>query len=168
MAGVKNATRIKWGAVVTLGLLLVSCGKKEEEFQTAGKFIILGTQTDNADRSIAKKNAENTLVRYPDVDAMVGLWAYNAPQCLEALKDADKIGKVKVFSFDEDPASLEGLMGTRLSDEDRETFRDRQLAAQRWTFLGSGMGHPKVRAAFARLGALGRLDAVAARYARPS
>jgi ribose transport system substrate-binding protein len=40
---------------------------------------------------------------------MVGLWAYNASQCLEALKDAGKIGKVKVFSFDEDPATLEAI-----------------------------------------------------------
>lgn len=77
---------------------------------TTGKFIVLDdVQTDNADRSLAKKNAENTLVKYPDIDAMIGLWAYNAPQCLEALKDAGKVGQVKVFSFDEDPVSLEAI-----------------------------------------------------------
>ncbi|NNC89872.1 MAG: substrate-binding domain-containing protein [Akkermansiaceae bacterium] len=97
-------------AVAAMGTVLAGCGGgNEAEVQTAGKFTILGTQTDNADRSIAKKNAENTLVKYPDIDAMVGLWAYNAPQCLEALKDADKLGKVKVFSFDEDPAALEAI-----------------------------------------------------------
>ena len=77
---------------------------------TTGKFTLLDdVQTDNADRSLAKKNAENTLVKYPDIDAMIGLWAYNAPQCLEALKDAGKLGQVKVFSFDEDPVALEAI-----------------------------------------------------------
>ncbi len=77
---------------------------------TQGKFIVLDDiQTDNADRSLAKKNAENTLVKYPEINAMIGLWAYNAPQCLEALRDADKLGKVKVFSFDEDPVALKAI-----------------------------------------------------------
>ena len=77
---------------------------------TAGKFTILDTQTDGADRTVAKQNAENTLVKYPDIDAMVGLWAYNAPSCLEALKAAGKEGKVKLFSFDEADAALEGII----------------------------------------------------------
>ena len=80
------------------------------EGETFGKFTLLDEiQTDNADRSIAKKNAENTLRKYPDVDAMIGLWAYNAPQCLEALKDANKLGEVKVFSLDEDPVVLDAI-----------------------------------------------------------
>lgn len=104
----KQSTRLIVGALGA-ALMLAGCGKKEKG-QVAGKFIILDdVQTDNADRSLAKKNAENTLVQYPDIDAMVGLWSYNAPQCLEALKDADKVGKVKVFSFDEDPAILEAI-----------------------------------------------------------
>ena len=76
----------------------------------AGKFTILGTKTDGADRSLAKQNAENTLVKFPDIDAMVGLWAYNAPACLEALKGTDKHGKVKLFSFDEADAALQGII----------------------------------------------------------
>ncbi|NIP92430.1 MAG: substrate-binding domain-containing protein, partial [Akkermansiaceae bacterium] len=77
---------------------------------TTGKFKVLDDiQTDNADRSLAKKNAENTLVKFPEIDAMIGLWAYNAPQCLEALQDAGKLGQVKVFSFDEDPVALEAI-----------------------------------------------------------
>ena len=31
--------------------------------------------------ALAKKNAENTLSKY-QVDAMIGLWAYNAPSVL--------------------------------------------------------------------------------------
>lgn len=76
-----------------------------------GKYTILTgkPQTDGADKTMAKKNAENTLLKYPDVAAMVGLWSYNSPQCLSALKDAGKVGKVKIFAFDEDEATLEGI-----------------------------------------------------------
>lgn len=87
---------------------LVSCSKSNKEV-TAGKFVVIDTMTDDADRAKAKKNAEVTLLKHPDVDAMVGLWAYNAPACLEALKDADRVGEVKVFSFDEDPVTLQGI-----------------------------------------------------------
>ena len=94
--------------------LLVACGGNNggdsSEVITAGKFTILGTKTDGADRSEAKKNAENTLVKFSDVDALVGLWAYNAPACLEAAKDAEKVGKVKIFSFDEDEAVLQAII----------------------------------------------------------
>ncbi|MAJ74728.1 sugar ABC transporter substrate-binding protein [Candidatus Poribacteria bacterium] len=75
----------------------------------AGKYIILDTRTDQGDRATAKKNAENTLKKYPSLDAMVGLWAYNVPQCLEALKDVGKEGKVKLISFDEDELTLQGI-----------------------------------------------------------
>lgn len=118
MAAMKSATRFVLGLVGATSIALVGCGKKKEEEagyesiggKTFGKFTILDEiQTDGGDRSNAKKNAENTLVKYEDIDAMVGLWAYNAPQCLEALKDADKLGKVKVFSFDEDPATLAAI-----------------------------------------------------------
>ena len=75
----------------------------------AGKYIILDTRTDQGDSATAKKNAENTLKKYPDIDAMVGLWAYNIPQCLEAVKDAGMEGKVKLISFDEDNSTLQGI-----------------------------------------------------------
>ena len=71
----------------TASLFLISCGGSGDgggsgDTIKAGKFTILGTRTDNIDPSMAKSNAENTLVRYPDINGMVGLWAYNAPACL--------------------------------------------------------------------------------------
>ena len=41
---------------------------------------------------------------------MVGLFAYNAPQCIEAVKDAGKLGKIKIVSFDEATAVLQGII----------------------------------------------------------
>ena len=107
MDPMKPATCIGLGVLAGVSILLTSCGGKGKDDEnslkgkTFGKFTILDeVQTDGGDRSLAKKNAENTLGKYPEVDAMIGLWAYNAPQCLEALKDVDKLGQVKVFSLD--------------------------------------------------------------------
>ncbi len=76
---------------------------------TAGKYTVLDIKTDGADQTVAKQNMENVLQKFPDVSAVVGLWSYNAPQCLEALKDAGKLGKVKVFAFDEDANTLAAI-----------------------------------------------------------
>ncbi|MDB4673442.1 hypothetical protein OAF27_01380, partial [Verrucomicrobiales bacterium] len=78
-------------------LIFTGCGSGggKASGEKVGKFVILGTKTDGADETAAKKNAENTLLRYPEVGALVGLWGYNTPQCLEAVRDAGKLGEVK-------------------------------------------------------------------------
>lgn len=78
--------------------------------QPAGNgFTILGTLTDQFDRAKAKANVEDTLSKNPDVSGMVGLFAYNPPAILEALKQSDKLGKVKVIGFDENESTLKGI-----------------------------------------------------------
>src|SRR6266542_3498556 len=49
------------------------------------------------------------LVKYPDISGMVGLWAYNGPAILGAVKEAGKIGKVKIVTFDEEDETLAGI-----------------------------------------------------------
>ena len=75
----------------------------------ANGYTILGTLTDQFDRAKGKANAEDTLAKYPDINCMVGLFAYNPPLMLEALSQAGKLGKVKVIAFDEDDATLAGI-----------------------------------------------------------
>ncbi|HWS56733.1 MAG TPA: sugar-binding protein [Pyrinomonadaceae bacterium] len=70
---------------------------------------VIDLRTDDADRVRAKSNAADTLVRYPEVSAMVGLWAYNGPAILSALRDAGKVGQVKVIAFDEEDDTLKGI-----------------------------------------------------------
>lgn len=70
---------------------------------------ILDVRTDNTDRVRAKSNAADTLVRYPEISAMVGLWSYNGPAILSAARDAGKIGKVKIIAFDEEDETLRGV-----------------------------------------------------------
>jgi len=75
----------------------------------AGGYSILGTQTDGFDYPKAKANAEDALARTPDLGCMVGLFAYNIPNCIEALETAGKLGAVKLVSFDEAQATLDGI-----------------------------------------------------------
>jgi hypothetical protein len=64
-------------------------------------------------------------------------------------------------------AALERRIGRSLSTGDRSALLAQQHQAARWTFLGSGMAHPKFRDSLARLtpNLLGRLDAVAPTFA---
>ncbi|MBI2424291.1 MAG: sugar-binding protein [Candidatus Hydrogenedentes bacterium] len=77
--------------------------------QLDGKYKILGTRTDNFDYAKAKSNAEDAIASYPDLACMAGLFAYNIPSCLEAVKSANKIGAIKLVSFDEQDPTLNGI-----------------------------------------------------------
>jgi ribose transport system substrate-binding protein len=70
---------------------------------------IIDVRTDDVDDVRAKSNAADTLVRYPDVKALVGLWSYNGPAILNAVKEAGKVGQVKIVAFDEADATLAGI-----------------------------------------------------------
>ena len=54
------------------------------------KYTILGTRTDNFDKAKAKQNAQDAISKYPDLGCMVGLFAYNPPLCLQAIKEAGR------------------------------------------------------------------------------
>lgn len=102
------------------GKIMVFVGKSDarnaaERFQglkealQGSKVEIIDIRTDDTDRARAKTNAADTLVKYPDVAAMVGLWSYNGPAILNAVKDANKVGKVKIICFDEEDETLAGV-----------------------------------------------------------
>lgn len=73
------------------------------------KVEIVDVRTDEVDFARAKRNVEDTLTKYPDIDGLVGLWSYNTPQIVEAVRAAGKQGAVKVIGFDEDPVTLRGI-----------------------------------------------------------
>lgn len=70
---------------------------------------ILGVMTDNADHTKARANVEDTLVKHRDIAALVGLWSYNGPAIVNAVKAAGKVGKVVIVCFDEDEVTLQGI-----------------------------------------------------------
>lgn len=73
------------------------------------KYTVIGTWTDQFDRSRAKGNVEDVLSANPDLAGVVGLFAYNPPLCLQALRNANKLGKVAVVGFDEQPDTLQAI-----------------------------------------------------------
>ncbi len=73
------------------------------------KVEIIDVRTDETDRARAQKNVEDTLVKYPDVACLVGLWSYNGPAILNAVKNSGKGGQVKIVCFDEEDDTLAGV-----------------------------------------------------------
>ena len=70
---------------------------------------IIDIRTDDTDAVRAQKNAEDTLVKYPDVACLVGLWNYNGPAILNAVRGAGKTGAVKIVCFDDEDDTLAGI-----------------------------------------------------------
>lgn len=73
------------------------------------KYEIVGTRTDSFLPDRAKANAEDAINSIPDLNCMVGLFAYNIPNCLQAVRQAGKTGDIALVSFDENKATLEGI-----------------------------------------------------------
>lgn len=101
------------------GKIMVFVGKRAENAQErlAGlreavadsKIEIIDLMLDENDFMRAEENAETALNKYPDLAGMIGLWSYNGPAILRALKSASKVGQVKVVCFDDEPDTLKGI-----------------------------------------------------------
>ena len=78
------------------------------------RYTILGTRTDNFDYPKAKANAEDAIASVEGLGCMVGLFAYNPPMCLEAVKAAGKLGEIKLVGFDEQDATLQGIIDSTI------------------------------------------------------
>ncbi len=96
---------------------------------------ILSTRTDNFDFAKAQSLAEDAIVAHPDLGAMVGLFAYNPPNILEALKTADKLGQIKLIGFDEADETLQAIkdghcVGTVVQDPWMYGYKSVELLAK--------------------------------------
>jgi ribose transport system substrate-binding protein len=70
---------------------------------------IIDTLTDDHNSTIAQKNAEDALAKYPDLTGMVGIYGYHGPAILTAVRSAGKAGQVKIVCFDDDSDTLAGI-----------------------------------------------------------
>ncbi len=61
-----------------------------DEVVKGDKYTVLGTLTDGFDKVKAKQNAQDAISKYPDLGCMVGLFAYNPPLCLQAVREAGR------------------------------------------------------------------------------
>ena len=73
------------------------------------KYTVLDTRTDGFDFGKAKAQAQDAIAKYDDLGCMVGLFAYNPPLMLDAVKEAGKVGQIQIVAFDEDEATLQGI-----------------------------------------------------------
>ena len=80
-----------------------------EEAIKGTKIEIIDVRTDNVDQVMAKQNVADSIVKYSDLKCCVGLWNYNGPAILNAVKDAGLLGKMKIVCFDENEETLNGV-----------------------------------------------------------
>ena len=125
-----------------------------KEALTGSNVEVIDLRTDDADRVRAKSNAADTLVKYPEVAALVGLWAYNGPAILSAVRDANKTGQVKIIAFDEEDDTLKGI---------REGSIEGTIVQQPYQF---GYQSVKLMAELAKNGGKLPADAPAIQYIR--
>lgn len=74
------------------------------------RFEIRATFTDQFDRQKGKAAAQDALARWSDLAGLVGLFEYEPPLLLEAVKSSKRLGKVAVVGFDENDATLQGIV----------------------------------------------------------
>ena len=102
------------------GKIMVFVGKREalnaqERFEglkeslKGSKIEIIDLMTDDANQSRARENAYQTLKQHPDIAGMVGLWSYNGPAILQALRPENMVGKIKIVCFDDEKDTLAGI-----------------------------------------------------------
>jgi ribose transport system substrate-binding protein len=67
------------------------------------------TKEDNKDMTKARTNVEDVINANPDIVGLVGLWSYNTPSIVAAVKASGKADKLKVAGFDEEDGTLQGI-----------------------------------------------------------
>jgi len=89
-----------------------SIDRKRGIDETLGKqpgIEILPVFLDGADRNKAKKNVEDALARYPDLVMVIGLWSYNGPAMVDAVKASTRKTKPLIVAFDEEEEVLKAV-----------------------------------------------------------
>jgi ribose transport system substrate-binding protein len=77
-----------------------------EEAAEAYNIELLDVREDDADPAKARRNAEDVIQAFPDINGFLGIWSYDAPAITQAVIAADKQDQIKVVSFDAEPQTL--------------------------------------------------------------
>ena len=118
-AGVMAGEEVK-KALPNGGKIMVFVGKADaqnakERYEglkkalAGSKVEVLDLRTDDTDRARAKQNVSDAIVKYPDLAGCVGLWSYNGPAIINAVKEAKKVGKIQVVTFDDEADTITGV-----------------------------------------------------------
>ena len=102
------------------GKIMVFVGKREvqnakdrfeglKESLQGSNIVVIDLMTDDADLGNARNNAYDALKKNPDLAGMVGLWSYNGPAIVQALRPEGKLGKIQVVCFDDERDTLTAI-----------------------------------------------------------
>jgi ribose transport system substrate-binding protein len=111
----QNAVERRRGVVSELAGGEDECRKELEQMEKGqypvqfGKYTLIDTMTDDGKEAVCRQKVDDALIKYSDVNCLVGLWAYNPPAMLEGVRAANKLGKVQLVAFDENEETLQGI-----------------------------------------------------------
>ena len=102
------------------GKIMVFVGKREvqnaqERFEGLKESLqgsnvsIIDLMTDDANPGNARENAYEALKKNPEIAGMVGLWSYNGPAIVQALRPEGKLGKIQIVCFDDEKDTLAAI-----------------------------------------------------------
>jgi ribose transport system substrate-binding protein len=74
-----------------------------------GDYLLVGTRTDNADKDNCQRKVEDDLSKIKNIKCLIGLWEYNPPAILRAVKAPSVKDKPKIIGFDENEETLQGI-----------------------------------------------------------
>ena len=72
-------------------------------------YIELDRMADSFDHSRARDNVRTALVNHPEVNALVGIWAYNAPAIAEVVAERRARDQISIFTFDAAAQAIEHM-----------------------------------------------------------
>jgi len=108
-----NARQRRQGVLDQLAGAKDAKGEEGDDGEKYGKYTVYRTYLDAPEGpQKAKENAVDAITKLENKKqsiCMVGLWEYNPPAILSAVKDKGKEGKIKIVGFDENTATLQGI-----------------------------------------------------------
>jgi ribose transport system substrate-binding protein len=77
--------------------------------RTGPQYVVVDYLLDNGDDEQCAANIRQEVGKHADLACFVGMNAHHGPVLLKVLKDLDKLGKIKLVTFDDDRETLDGL-----------------------------------------------------------
>jgi ribose transport system substrate-binding protein len=82
-------------------------GGSSGDIDLGNGYKLIATKTDESKEEVCQAHAEDLLNKRPNVGCLVGLWEYNPPALLRAVKGSGR--KVPIVAFDENDQTLAGI-----------------------------------------------------------
>jgi ribose transport system substrate-binding protein len=75
-----------------------------------GNYVLVTTITDNVSQQVCQERAQELMLTNPDLVCLIGLWEYNPPALLRAVRNSKVAAKPIIVGFDENYQTLDGVI----------------------------------------------------------